>query len=327
MKTFKILTIDGGGIKGLYSSTILEHFEEKFECSISDHFDMICGTSTGGLIALALSLKIPASEISKIYSEHGSKIFPKQYGLGLLKQIFFGGKFSDKQLKEVLIEVFGSKTISDSNNLLCIPTYSLTDGKPWVIKYDHKEHKLSRDNKTKYVDAALATSAAPTYFPLAELNVYNNKQFIDGGVWANNPTLVGLIEALAYFAGKDKEYDRVAIMSISSLSHTGGKKLGLRRRRAFIQWRNALFETALNGQSFFSNHFMEKVNEIGDVPIEYLRIPTAEISSEQESLVQLDVASKKAIDFITGKGNDMGVLYTKMPQVKRFFEEQKTYII
>ena len=75
-KTFKILSVDGGGIKGLYSSTILEHFEEKYNCSISDHFDMLCGTSTGGLIALALSLGIPAKKISEFYKEKGGVIFP-----------------------------------------------------------------------------------------------------------------------------------------------------------------------------------------------------------------------------------------------------------
>lgn len=68
---FKILAIDDGGIKGLYSSTIIEHLEKEFGCKISDYFDMICGTSTGGLISLALSLGIPASEISKIYFERG----------------------------------------------------------------------------------------------------------------------------------------------------------------------------------------------------------------------------------------------------------------
>jgi patatin-like phospholipase/acyl hydrolase len=77
-KTFKILAIDGGGIKGLYSSTILEHLEKKYKGNISDYFDMLCGTSTGGLIALALSLKIPTKEISDIYLKNGNKIFPKK---------------------------------------------------------------------------------------------------------------------------------------------------------------------------------------------------------------------------------------------------------
>ena len=74
-KKFKILCIDGGGIKGLYSARLLAKFEEVFDCVISDCFDMLCGTSTGGIIALAASLKIPMSDVVKFYQEHGPSIF------------------------------------------------------------------------------------------------------------------------------------------------------------------------------------------------------------------------------------------------------------
>lgn len=117
-KVFKILTIDGGGIKGLYSAQILRHFEEKFECRISDYFDMLCGTSTGGLIALALSLKIPAVDICNFYDNEGPKIFTnfrkikfggKKYSNGTIKQVCRGGKFRDTKLKESLSAIFGDK--------------------------------------------------------------------------------------------------------------------------------------------------------------------------------------------------------------------------
>jgi patatin-like phospholipase/acyl hydrolase len=111
---------------------------------------MIYGTSTGGLIALALSQKIPASEISKIYTEHGKDIFPKQNKLiGLIRQTIWKGKFKDEALKKVLTEIFGDKVIGESNNLLCIPSYSFTDARPWIFKYDHKEGNLDRDKTTK----------------------------------------------------------------------------------------------------------------------------------------------------------------------------------
>src|SRR5690554_6549878 len=104
-KTFKILSIDGGGIKGLYSAKILQKFEEKFNCRTSDHFDMICGTSTGGLIALALTSKLSAEDICKFYEDKGEIIFPKnkiiripclfEIDIGFLKQALFSGKYSD----------------------------------------------------------------------------------------------------------------------------------------------------------------------------------------------------------------------------------------
>jgi hypothetical protein len=327
-KKFKILSIDGGGIKGLYSSTILEHLESKFGGHCSDYFDLLCGTSTGGLIALGLSLRMPATEISKIYVEHGKIIFPRRSWLGgMIRQTFWSGKFSDDPLKKVLNNVFGEQTISESNNLLCVPSYSFTDARPWIFKFDHKEGKLDRDNKAKYIDVALATSAAPTYFPLAEIGYYDYKQFVDGGVWANNPSLIGLIEALTYFVGDSREYDSIQILSVSSLNNTSGKPIGLNRKRSFVHWRNDLFETSMIGQSNFTHYFLSRLHELTGIPIEYVRIPSEAISAEQQDLVKLDVATREAIHLIRGKGNDRGTIASKDPEIEKFFQSNKSYKI
>ncbi|WP_417431682.1 CBASS cGAMP-activated phospholipase [Halpernia sp.] len=334
-KIFKIISIDGGGIKGLYSASILEKFEKKFNCKTSDHFDMICGTSTGGLIALALSIKISAEDIRKFYEAKGEIIFPKHKEIsvpffgkinrGLWKQIAFGGKYSNLGLKESLKEIFVDKKIGDSNNLLCIPSYSITEAKPKVFKYDHKEGGLSRDNDAKMIDIALATSAAPTYLPMAELPYFNNEQFVDGGVWANNPTLVGLLEALNNFVGKGKKYDKISILSLSSLSITGGKPTGLKNERSFKDWGADLFETSMNGQSYFTDFFMSKVKEISDIKIDYLRIPSANISKEQESLIQLDIANKEAFNLMRIKADDQALLFEKTKEIEYYFTTLKTY--
>jgi hypothetical protein len=330
-KEFKILCIDGGGIKGLYSATVLQHFEEKFNCRISDHFDMLCGTSTGGLIALGLSLKIPAAELVKFYVDKGPKIFPNRSSnwflrvYGAIRQTLWKGKFNDTELKKALDEIFGDAKIGQSNNLLCIPSYTITEARPWIFKFDHKEGDLSRDNTTTYVEAALATTAAPTYFPVAELESASCKQFIDGGVWANNPTLVGYIEALTYFVGEGKEYDRLSILSLSSLSVTGGKRTGINRRRSFIKWRNELFETSMTGQSKFSEYFMSKIADLTHIKVKYVRIPSAVIASQQEGIIQLDVASKNALNLIQGKGNDQGDLFKKKSEIAEFFKEKKHF--
>lgn len=322
--SFKILSIDGGGIKGLYSSTILEHFEEKFNVRISDYFDMLCGTSTGGLIALGLSLKIPANEISNIYIQDGQKIFPKTgKKAGFIKQALLKGKFKEKPLKESLQKMFENKKLGESNNLLCIPTYSITDARPWVFKFDHTI--LGRDNKALYTDVALATSAAPTFFPMSEIDYYDHKQFIDGGVWANNPTLVGLIEALTYFVGKDKDYDSIEILSLSSLNRTGGKPVGLKRERSFRHWRTDLFDTFTSGQSDFAHYFMSKICSDFTIPVNYVRIPSAPISSEQEPHIQMDIATPESIKLIRGKGNDQGEIYKKRQEVADFFKTEKTF--
>lgn len=325
---------DGGGIKGLYSAKVLQHFEEKFNCCLSDYFDLLCGTSTGGLIALAASLKISMQAVCEFYEEEGKNIFPEykknkilsrlfkiKMTAGDVKQIAWKGKFSDIPLKAALHKVFGTHTIGESNNYLCIPSYTITEARPWVFKKDH--HDLDRDDKALYTDVALATTAAPTFFPVAEISYYDNKQFIDGGVWANNPTLVGLLEALTHFVGKGKEFDRIRILSISSLSITGGKPTGLKRQKSFIDWKRDLFETSMTGQSFFSDFFMRKMQNISEVSIDYFRVPTASISREQEDHIQLDVATPQAIQLIKGKGNDTGLLYKKMPEIAAFFTAKK----
>lgn len=325
MKNFRILSIDGGGIKGLYSAKILEKFEEKFNCLTSDHFDMICGTSTGGLIALAVSLKIPAKDICRFYEEKGPQIFPKQNKLtSFIRQTFYNGKFDDTGLKNALIEIFEDKKIKDAHNLLCIPSYSITEHKPIVFKYDHTD--LERDNNTSMVEIALATSAAPTYFPLANLSSYNNTQFIDGGVWANNPTLVGILEALTYFVGDHpKEYSSINVLSLSSLSITAGNKTNLKRHRAFINWRDELFETSMNGQSFFTDFFLSKISKFSEIGITYNRIPSSAIAKNQEKIIKLDKATKDAFDLMKYLASNQALEWGKKEVIKDLFTIKKTF--
>ncbi len=337
-KPFKILSIDGGGIKGLYSATILKNFEAEFKTLTSEHFDLICGTSTGGLIALAISQGISCSHICDFYQRHGRKIFPDRPlllrwlqwleikllgGKFLFGQTFWFGKYSSKPLKIALEELFGSKTIGESQNLLCIPTYDITDARPWIFKFDHGE--LSRDNKAAYVDVALATCAAPTYFPIHEIPFYQNKQFIDGGVWANNPTLTGVIEALKFFLEGDGGYDSIQVLSVSSLSITQGQPTGWRRKRSFIGWRSDLFDVFTDSQSQFTHYVLTTLSQLKSIPIEYERIPSESISRNQAHLVQMDNASSNALDLIAGKGEDVGTVQRKRQEVKKFFSTLKTY--
>jgi patatin-like phospholipase/acyl hydrolase len=334
---FKILAIDGGGIKGLYSSTILERFESKFNCLLSDKFDMICGTSTGGLIALAISLGIPCQEVSQLYQEKGALIFPPSSesskrlkkvlrinkGKHLRKQLYSGGKYSADALEKALIELFDEKQIGESRNLLCIPTYMLTEGRNWVFKKDHSG--LERDDQARYVDVALATTAAPTYLPVHEIEGYSNKQFIDGGIWANNPSLVGLIEAKKFFAGQDQDYDGIEILSISSLSHTQGKPTGEKKNKSFYDWGDDLFNVMLDGQAQFVEYYMQTFADTSGDELKYFRVPSSKISSAQEGSIDMDVTHEKALSLIKGKAEDMADIMVKEDRLKQFFNTDKTY--
>lgn len=321
-KTFKILSIDGGGIKGLYSSTILECFEEKYTCSISDHFDMLCGTSTGGLIALALSLKVPAKTISSFYMDKGDFIFSKDR-FSLLKQLFYGGKYSDRNLRACLEEIFKDKVIGDSHNLLCIPAYNYTDGNTCVFKFDHREGDLARDNKIKYIDIALATSAAPTYFPVSEIEQLN-KQYIDGGLWANNPSLVGLMEALCHFVGKNKEYQSVQILSISSLDSSKGNPIKKNKNRSVLKWNTGLLDPFFAGQAHFTHNCLTLLQKHSDIDIDYVRIPSTDLNEKQLKQVGMDKTTKECLTFMKGQGQTQAYKWHNENKIKEIFATKKT---
>lgn len=210
MKDFNILSIDGGGILGLYSASMLEQIQKEF-CNgkpLSEKFNLMAGTSTGGIIALALAIGSDASKIVEFYKNFGEKIFPKKHRFGCLKE-----KYSNIPLKKALENFFGDKTISNCKSKVCIPAIDAVNCQPVIFKTNNNG-KLNRDENTKLVDIALATSAAPTYFPMYAFD--NFLGLVDGGLWQNNPALFAVIEAVNYFVGEDKEFDCINILSIGN---------------------------------------------------------------------------------------------------------------
>jgi predicted acylesterase/phospholipase RssA len=327
-KTFKVLSIDGGGIKGLYSSRILENFEKRFNCRIADYFDLICGTSTGGLIALGISLKLPVSLISNLYEKRGSKIFPSQKKIiAFLKQFFWNSKYSNKELKKALDEVFNDSRIEESYCLLCIPSFSLNDGRPFIFKLDHKEGNLQRDKRTKYVDVGLATSAAPTYLPIVSIPNYGDRQFIDGGVYANNPTLIGIVEALKYFVGENKQFQNLKVLSIASLESPSGRLSKKKQNRSFLDWNKDLFSVISEGQAYSTEYFIQTLSSHCNPPFEYVRIPSVNLSPEESSIVSMDNTSDEALKLLSQKGSDQGDIWGIKHEVIKFFTEKKHYIL
>jgi hypothetical protein len=332
MKQFKILSIDGGGVKGLYSARILGLLEGDLRrlhgdtARIVDFTDLICGTSTGGLIALGLALRIPAENICGFYETYGPKIFQGSQGWrALLRQTLYGGKFSDDVLRHSLEELFRGNTVGDSDCLLCIPTYDFTHGTYGVFKFDHSEGKLSRHNRLPMVDVALATAAAPTFFPLAQIEAEHSTQYVDGGVWANNPSLVGLTEALLHFVGPDKAFDRLALLSVASLNFGSGRPPFLNRRRSFLRWAPDLFDLSLIAQSEFTDVFLGMMQRLQTLPMNYIRIPSPEISSQQQKHVKLDLATPQSLALMNQFATDMYYRVRKIPGIEGFFANRKLY--
>ena len=329
-KPFKILCIDGGGIKGLYSAKVLSVFEETYQTLCSDHFDLICGTSTGGIIALAISQKIPMNKVVEFYKEYGPRIFSKKNKkwsmkdrILSLRQVLISSKYPQKQLKIALQEQFGDTKIKDSNNLLCIPAYNMTDASPRIFKKDYGE--FNQDDNKLYVDVALATAAAPTYLPVVEID---NILFADGGLYANNPTIIGLTEALYKWIqpkGKRKEndFDGVEILSISSLEVASGDVPG-RNARSFWNWKDTLFDSYTIGQNKSALFFLYQVKSHLDFELEITRVVNNPLSPNQSELIDMDNASDKSIKLLEGIGYFTGIKQKDSASINQFFTTKKT---
>jgi predicted acylesterase/phospholipase RssA len=190
--SFKILSLDGGGVRGAFAASLLACVEEDLTKPVGEYFDLIAGTSTGGILALALAMRIPAAEIVKLYVDNGPKIFPRSIIPDRLRQLF-RGKYSPRELQKALGRVFGESILGDAKNRLLIPAFDINAGKIHIFKTAHSP-RFTKDHKRLVVDVAMATAAAPTYFPRHLLP--NGVPLVDGGVWANNPVGLAAVEAV-----------------------------------------------------------------------------------------------------------------------------------
>lgn len=239
----KILSIDGGGMKGLFSATLLAEIEKNAGIRICDYFDLIAGTSTGAIIAAALALGMPAEKIQKLYLERARVIFPSQRWR-YLRQIF-GGKYSSKALKEVLEQEFGDSLIGNCETRLLIPAFNITAYHPQVFKTSHAKD-LRYDYRKKIWSVLLATTAAPTYF-----EPYKTKwgAYIDGGIGANNPSALAVVEGISKLGWEKSDIRLLSIgCTPKAINHTTGEeKMGVVNVGKLIN----LF---MDGESQYSNN-------------------------------------------------------------------------
>jgi hypothetical protein len=216
-RNFRILAIDGGGLRGTFTAAVLAKWDDMIKSgggnNLVKHFDLVAGTSTGAILAIGLGLGLTPDEMLAFYREQGPRIFPKDRKL----RHWLKSKHESTTLREVLQKVFGDRKLSyDSCCRLVIPTVRAIHGEAEAIVTSHSLDRTSfRDIPA--VDAALASSAAPTYFDEAiwEAPVAAEK-FLDGGIWANNPILPALAEAVRYL---NVPLDRIDVLSIGTMGN------------------------------------------------------------------------------------------------------------
>ena len=209
-KLVKILSIDGGGIRGIIPAMILADIERRTKRPIAELFDLIAGTSTGGIIALGLTKpgannkpQYTAQEIAALYESDGSTIFSRSiwhrlYAAGS----FLEEKYSSDGIERVLDKYFGDAWLKDALTNVLISSYELERRFPFFFRSSRAKQRADYDFPMKKV--ARATSAAPTYFEPLKLETQENPGYyalIDGGVYANNPAMCGYVEAVCTHDG------------------------------------------------------------------------------------------------------------------------------
>lgn len=211
--SFKILSIDGGGIRGIYPAHILCCIEERLQINLLDSFDMIAGTSTGSIIAAGVATGVSAADIVTMYREHGAGIFKKKrffWPGKKLKSTFqpmFDSVYDSQYLQSVLADIFQNKQLGEIEKPLLLPATDIGNGCVHVLKSGYSK-EFTRDNNVPVKDAILASCSAPTYFDPHKPDHY---LLADGGLWANNPALAAVIDAQRRLGANQKDIQILTI--------------------------------------------------------------------------------------------------------------------
>ncbi len=324
-KNVFILSIDGGGIRGVIPALVLDALYNKLSKInrgkyLYEHFDLIAGTSTGGLLALAMASpllqkgktttpKYGTESLIKLYTEKGIDIFSKAGKPWLRKlSILFHHKYTNKYLKDLMEELYGNATMKQALRPLVITAFDAERMSPFVFS----SHSRSVHGDFFIKDAARATSAAPVYFPPARVKSIGGQEkefhLIDGGVVANNPALLALQEAKKLYPGA-RNY---IILSIGTGYSISGYTVDEMNKWGVAQWMSPskhvpLLNIMMTGQAENVNYTLSSFPEV-----KYIRwnieIDPAEGSLDNIKEQNLKYLQSKAFQLINANQNTMDLV-------------------
>jgi predicted acylesterase/phospholipase RssA len=328
VRPYRVLSLDGGGMRGLYTASVLNSLMKRFAgqdadapLDIGKGFNLIVGTSTGGILACGLAAGIPVDQIMDLYRKHGNDIFKSPTPTNRLKMFCWAIKHAlspanpNENLKLALNSIFKTETIKqmyDRRGIgICLNAVNMATHGARVFKTPHNPEKHA-DNKRSLVDVCLATSAAPIIFPVATVPDPEDEDtfesFVDGGLWANNPVLIALVEALE-MAAPDQP---IEIVSLGTCPPPSGEALvGKDAQRGLAQWKVGIgaLEVAMDaqasGHNFIARFLTDRLTSLGR-KVTLLRLKQSAPSSEQADLLGLDNASEKACSTLVQLGSQDG---------------------
>lgn len=309
-KDFWILSLSGGGYRGLFTATILEEMERRLPTGqrLADKFDLIAGTSAGSLLAAAIAKRVPATKLRETFETRGDDIFDaglfrwkRWFVLGRLNLGIFGARYNSAGLQRVLADeaLLGSATFNSLKHRLLIPTVNLTKGGAQFFKTPHHAD-YKNDGAVSLVDACMASGAAPTFFPVHR---FNNSRYTDGGLVANSPVFVAYHEAVTKL-GVDPR--RVHIISVGTMNRSvtidtrAPLSMGLIMAsgwRFWMGWKARLLEVMLAAQEKLAIDMIQHV-----VP-ERILILDDSLDNDQAMVIGLDKVSKAAKEALAGRAD------------------------
>lgn len=319
-RPFRILSLDGGGIRGLYTARYLADLEAQLQrdgnehTSLYQHFDLICGTSTGGIIALALALGMPARELVHLYSHHAKDIFGSSRNWFARKVI---AQYSNTSLETLLKDKFapyspdGNTRLGHARTRVCIPVFNAASGNVSVYKTCHLE-KLERDYQMPAYQVGMSTAAAPTFFdpysPRYQADITNEdvaiSHNIDGGIFANNPALIGLTEAHSQLA---IPWAKIRLLSIG----TGSKRFmeGHRKRlwgEIHWAWKKRIVDMILHAQSDYTDKMCQVLSQGvgGEAPRAFLYERVQFEFLNEKDYVDLDTTKLSKLDYLQERASN-----------------------
>lgn len=308
-KRFQVLSLSGGGFRGLFTARNLELMEEQYGEHVADRFDLIAGTSIGGILALALACRVPARRLRELFEQHGAKIFESR---GITSK-WSKAKYDNKYLKALLgsDEYLGKRLLGESKTRLLIPTVNYTTGAPQAFKTPHHEN-FGRDHLLSMVDIAMATSAAPTYFPIYAMN---SQRYVDGGLIANAPGLLAVHEARTFLNCDDADIHVLAIGTASSRT-TADPNASL--DRGLIGWGSCVFDLTISAQESLSKFMLGHV-----LSTRYLDMDVV-LTEAQAASVGLDKTGRASIEVLIGRATAVAQDFFGRGDFRTFMQHRPT---
>ena len=257
-RSFRVLALDGGGVRGACTAAYLVRLEERLDAPLAQYFDLICGTSTGGILALGLATGHPAAELLDLYRTRAGVLFRRRHPW-LPKPVAMAvdSLYRSDGLHAELRGVLGADTVlGDAATRVCVPAMNVTTGRATVFKTRHMAD-LERDHLLPAWLVAAATSAAPVYFDPVE--VPGCGHYVDGGLWANTPATVGILEALR-LGHALADVDLLSIGTGAARFHrsvaTGGRRFRSGGHHGLVGWGTDVVDLSMHAQTDRAENFM-----------------------------------------------------------------------